>query len=139
MFTHRSCNCIKPYKKHLLTYLPQATSIHAASYIRQAFLTLFLKTNEKELHKSYSEPIAFALHARPFFFLHHSRAGPQVFDAPRSCYDGILSYCSCTKGIQEFKSASTAPRHFDKNKCLIREQVDSTRARNEKTVTRRLH
>jgi hypothetical protein len=36
----KSCNCTEQDKKHLLAFLRLAISTHAASYTRQAFLTL---------------------------------------------------------------------------------------------------
>jgi hypothetical protein len=53
------------------------------------------------------------------------------FDAPHSFYVAISPCCSYTEGGMQEKSAFTA-RHFDDGVCLIREQVDGTRARDEK-------
>jgi hypothetical protein len=92
-------------------------------------LHLSLLRNEIDLHKSHPE-LLLCISCSSFLFLapHKSR---QVFDAPRSCYVAISPSCSYTEGMQE----RALPRHgtSTRNGCLIREQVDSTRARDEKT------
>jgi hypothetical protein len=126
----RSCNCTKQDKKHLLAFLQLTSSIHAASYTRQAFLTLIPIKKWNRSPQVSSGTHCFASHVLPSFLLHHSKAG-------RSSMRHVLAMLlyhqvaailrACKKRALPWHGTST------RDGCFFREQVDSTKARDGKT------